>query len=306
MSDSPTSKANEPVPSHIRNRVLNRDNHRCQVCHSAGPQAGGVAPLEVHHKDPHEEDDRHAMDNLLALCRDCHRWHHLQPEPEEVPITLSDADKQQLRAHDYEILQVLATDGPMRTGEIRDAITPDLSVMAVRERLYQLMGLDDRVDSRERRLIDQDVETGRWGLPDDISMSERGRIPPSVEALIQRVIDEHVRRAVDRDVDRQAIAEVFDVGTRTTYHKESRARAYQIPLDQLISDRGRPTRVPPEDRNTILDIGSAQLRLANIDSGGQSDHPKPSSGDDLSHRGGHTDCGDDSSPDGSDDHLPAE
>ena len=263
MSDSRSHDANEPVPSPLREEILERDNECCQLCRARGPAAGGLAHLEVHHKVPDPEGDRHAEDNLITLCQDCHRWHHMRPTPDEVPVTLSKADREYLRSHDYEILQVLWEKGPMTTGEVADAITPDLTTMAIRERLWRLMALDDRVESRETQLIDQDFETGQWGMAGDIARSERGRIPLSVESLLLRIEDERVRQAVDRDVDRQEIADALGVGYRTTFQKEERARAYQFPLDALGSDHGRPAR-STTGNEVAFDGHTAQLQLTDV------------------------------------------
>ena len=263
MSDSRSHDVNEPVPSPLREKILERDNERCQLCRARSPAAGGLAHLEVHHKVPDPEGDRHAEDNLITLCLDCHGWHHMRPTPDAVPVTLSEADREYLRSHDYEILQVLWEEGPMTTGEVADAITPDLTTMAIRERLWRLMALDDRVESRETQLIDQDFETGKWGMAGDIVRSERGRIPLSVESLLLRIEDERVRQAVDRDVDRQEIADALGVGYRTTFQKEERARAYQFPLDALGSGHGRPAR-STTGSEVAFDGHTAQLQLTDV------------------------------------------
>lgn len=304
MASDRDSKGNEPVPPHIRETVLERDNHRCQVCDAAGPEAGGFSRIEIHHKDPNREADRHDFSNLLSLCQECHRWMHKMPTADDVPITLSDADKQLLQAHDYEILQVLADNGPMTTGELREALEIDLTGQSIRERLWRLMGLDDRVETRETQLIDQDVETGQWGLPDDIGHSERGRIPPGFETLILRIEDEQVKRAVDRGVSREAIADSFGITKRVTYYRENRARAYQFPLDDLKSGRGRPARVDPEERNAIPHGEASQLRIAPIKTD-QSAEPDASAREDCDAGDSGSESGEDTSRNGSDEHVTA-
>jgi len=105
--------------------------------------------------------------------------------------------------------------------------------------LWLLMGLDNVCESQETRVLDQDVKTGDWGLPAQITRSERGRIPEDRQTLIQRVEDERVRRALDRGCSREEIADVLDIHPRTTRYKERRARAYAFPLDAFTS-HGRP------------------------------------------------------------------
>jgi len=76
---------------------------------------------------------------------------------------------------------------------------------AVRERLAVLMGLDNMVESRDRQIVDQDVESGEWGLTEHIEHSARGHIPDDPQALLQRMEDEQVRQALERGCDRQDI-----------------------------------------------------------------------------------------------------
>lgn len=229
-----TNRGDEPVPPHIREAVLDRDSHRCQLRGERGPKAGGCALLEVHHIVPDPEvGDRHALDNLITLCHSCHNWIHKCPSREDVPVTISEADAAEMLPHDYEILQILHKNGLSSTSEVTKCISPDHTTIAVRERLYLLMGLDNIVETREEQLIDQDAKTGEWGLPDDVVHSSRGRIPDNVQTLIQRIEDEQVRRALDRGCDRELTAEVLDVHPRTTWHKQRRAQAYDIPLEAL-------------------------------------------------------------------------
>jgi len=147
-------------------------------------------------------------------------------------------------------------------------------------------------------------KTGRWGLPEDIAHSERGRIPPSIEVLIQRIEDEWVRDAVDRGVDREVIADTFGIAKRATYYRENRARAYQFPLDEITSDRGRPTRVAPNERDAIPHGHAAQLRVTSIEAG-QSETTETAGDDDEPSGDGDTGASGDSPRDHNDDHVAA-
>lgn len=221
----------ETVNPDTRAEVLERDGHRCQVCGRRGPERGGLATLHVHHieRDP-DDVDENDPENLTTLCRSCHSWVHQQKTPDEAPVTLTEADLSVLLPQDIEILRYLADEGPARTGEVADALTADLSVTTVRERLALLMGLDNMVESRDRQIVDQDVETGEWGLTEQIEHSARGHIPSDPQALIQRVEDEQVRQALERGCDRREIMDVLDISRRTTFHKRKRACAYDFPL----------------------------------------------------------------------------
>lgn len=113
--------------------------------------------------------------------------------------------------------------------------------MTIRERLWQLMALDNIVDERDQQVLDQDVDSGEWGLPSQISTSERGRIPEDIQTLLQRAEEERLRRTLDRGCDRETVADVMGIAGRTTWHKEKRARAYDFPLTALESHRGHST-----------------------------------------------------------------
>ncbi|WP_262177021.1 HNH endonuclease [Haloarcula laminariae] len=272
MSDHPDHEA---VPPAKREKRLKRDNHRCQYCNAKGTAIGGFATLEIHHKTREPEDmDVHDLENLLTACRSCHSWHHLQTTDEEVPVDLSEADLSELLPHDLEIIKVLAEMGPASTGEIVEAITADISVMAVRERLYVLMGLDNVVEDREQQLIDQETDTGQWGLPDQIVHSERGRIPEDTQTLLQRTEDEQVRQALARGCDREMIAEVFGIVSRTTWHKEKRANAYDFPLEAVSrageagDEAGSGSPPPPADAPQESD----QQQLETVAAMDDSDH----------------------------------
>jgi len=246
----------DAVPPRLRVTVLDRDGHKCQLCGVSGPKSGGCAPLEVHHIVPDPDDgDRHEINNLTTLCQSCHSWIHKRPSREDVPVTITEADATELLPHDYEILQILHKEGPLSTGEITDRLSPDLTTVAVRERLWLLMGLDNIVESREEQVIDQDGITGKWGLPDDVAHSARGRISENVQTLIQRIEDEQVRRALDRGCSREIIAKVLDIHPRTTWHKQRRAQAIEIPLEALQRDDS-------SHLNTGADVDDGQRQLS--------------------------------------------
>jgi hypothetical protein len=235
-------QCHETVDPATREEMLAEYKNRCQGCGRCGPEAGGLATLHVHHltRDP-EEMDEHDLENLTVLCRACHSWQHQQTSEEDVPIELTDEDVTVLLPQDIEILRILADSGPATTGDIASALSTDLTVTAVRERLWVLMGLDNSVGSRERQIVDQDADTGEWGLAEQIEHSSRGRIPSDPQLLLQRGEDEYVRQALERGCDRDAVMAVLDISRRSTFYKEKRARAYDFPLAAIGSrNGGRP------------------------------------------------------------------
>ncbi|WP_246998017.1 HNH endonuclease [Halosolutus gelatinilyticus] len=234
-------RCHETVNPATREERLEAYGHRCQGCGRCSPEAGGLATLHVHHltRDP-EGMDEHDPANLTVLCRSCHSWQHQQASEADVPVEITDEDLTVLLPQDIEILQILAGSGPATTGDVAGALSTDLTVTAVRERLWVLMGLDNLVTSRDRQVIDQDVDTGEWGLAGQIEHSSRGRIPSDPQMLWQRIEDELVRQALDRGCDRTAVTDILDMSRRSTFYKEKRGRAYDFPLDAIHRRGGRP------------------------------------------------------------------
>ena len=151
-----------------------------------------------------------------------------------MPVDLCDEAAKRLLPQDYEFLQTLHEDGPLEIEELQARSTAELSQIAIRERLWLMMGLDRMVDGQDQ-LIDHSATSAKWGRPADIDDSERGRIPDDNQTLQRRIEDERIRRSLDLGFDRQTVAERFDVCPRTTRYKERRARAYAFPLDAVDS-----------------------------------------------------------------------
>ncbi|GGL64381.1 HNH endonuclease [Halocalculus aciditolerans] len=234
-------ECHETVDPETREEVLTEYRHRCQACGRRGLGEGGLATLHVHHieRDP-DGMGEHDLENLTLLCRSCHSWFHQQSTPDDSPVEITEADQSVLLPQDIEILRYLADEGPARTGDIAGGLPSDHSVSAVRERLWVLMGLDNLVDARDRQIVDKDVETGEWGLVEQVENSARGHIPDDPQLLLQRMEDEQVRQALDRGCDRSDIIDVLGISRRTTFNKQKRACAYDFPLS-AFSRGGRPT-----------------------------------------------------------------
>jgi len=60
---------NTKLPKKLKRRILERDDNSCVRC---GSQEG----LHIHHVIPTSKGGRHEMDNLAALCDECHRTAH--------------------------------------------------------------------------------------------------------------------------------------------------------------------------------------------------------------------------------------
>lgn len=291
-------ECHETVDPDTREEMLVEYGHRCQGCGRCGPEAGGLATLHVHHltRDP-DEMDEHDPENLTVLCRACHSWQHQQTTEEDVPVELTEEDLTVLLPQDVEILRILADSGPSTTGDVAEALSADLSVTAVRERLWVLMGLDSLVESRDRQVVDQDADTGEWGLAGQmVENSARGLIPNNTQLLWQRIEDELVRQALDRGCDRKAVMSVLDLSRRSTFHKEKRGRAYEFPLDAIDRRGGRPPatrsggeRSDPASAGEGPDASDAQTQLdvvADGDGGSASSGSDADGTEDVTDSGG--------------------
>ncbi len=241
----------ETVDQATREEMLAEAGHECEMCSADGPGAGGQAVLEVHHKS-RDPDDRglHDPANLTVVCRGCHSWFHEKTSPEDVPVEITEADKTKALPKDIEILEILAEMGPTTVGTITAQHSADLDVNTVRNRLRVLMGLDNWIDSRDTQIVDQDAETGAWGLVEQIQESKRGQIPSDIRVLVKRIQDENLRRALDAGCDRDTIAAVFDITNRTTFYRETRARAYEFPVAEIEQRNGGR---PPADDDDETD-----------------------------------------------------
>jgi hypothetical protein len=234
-----SAERNDTVTPERRDEALAEAGHKCQFCGRFGVEEGGLATLQIHHIDRDPDGmGEHDLANLTVLCRQCHTSFHQQPQPAAAPVEITDADLTVLHRKDTEILQYLSEHGPASTGDIASGVSIDVSLSTLRERLWVLMGLDDFVESRDTPVVDKSIETGKWGLVEQIEHSQRGRIPDDPRVLVQRMEDELTRQAINRGYSYRAVAEMLGVTRRTAFHKKRRACAYDFPLDTLTGRGG--------------------------------------------------------------------
>jgi len=59
----------ELVPSELRQSILQRDHYTCHECRQQLPETR----LDIHHKIPVRKGGKHVPENLMTLCRKCHK-----------------------------------------------------------------------------------------------------------------------------------------------------------------------------------------------------------------------------------------
>lgn len=275
-TDQPTDNR-DPIPPTQRESALERDEYRCQICRNKGAEIGGRTTLHVHHKDSNPDGcEVHDLSNLITLCRVCHNWHHHRPEADELPVEIVEAAEDKLIGADIEILDILAAEGPLTAGEIAEKVSHEPTIRGVKERLYRIMGLDVVVDDQPQ-LIDQDVDTDKWGFPQQINISER-RIPEQVQKIVQRTTDQLMRSAIERGCDRETVSEVFDRHRRTTYNIQYRAQAYDFPVNLFIG-KGRPRKHTSPINRASKSGSEEQMILDEVGSVDKNREPNSTSSD---------------------------
>ena len=68
----------ERIPPKLRYQVLERDGEKCVKC-GRSPKTHGVT-LHAHHKISEADGGPTTLENLVALCDDCHEGLHAQPK----------------------------------------------------------------------------------------------------------------------------------------------------------------------------------------------------------------------------------
>jgi hypothetical protein len=73
----------QTIPPQLRRQVLRRDRYRCQA-----RSCGHARHLEVHHRVPAAQGGRTELNNLVTLCRRCHRRLHAQEQDTQRAVAL--------------------------------------------------------------------------------------------------------------------------------------------------------------------------------------------------------------------------
>jgi biotin operon repressor len=133
-----------------KQKVLKRDQHRCQECRRHQGVWSGL-DLQVHHILPVENGGGNDITNLVTVCNRCHwRLHRKDPEDNRYPLDLLDGSQAtfgkraerrgrfDLKGKDIEILDVFIKNGPTQlidiieeTGYSRAVVTKRLDSLKI-------------------------------------------------------------------------------------------------------------------------------------------------------------------------------
>lgn len=229
----------EPIPSEVRQLVLERDEYSCQLCGDLGRDAGGEVSLHLHHRDSPEDGGSNDPSNLVTLCASCHHHHHSnRPDEETLQVSLEDYDISSTPA-DFKILDAIERVAPASTGVIAEEAC--ISGVHARRRLYALAAAD---------VVAHDTD-GQWDIADRVDEPARGRLPESPERAARFARDDVIRRMRESGMAHSNIADIVGLDERTIPVAINRARAYDPP-------------VPPSE-GTDPDVRDLARRVASIE-----------------------------------------
>jgi len=164
-SMNPGAERNETVDPATQKKVLERDRYRCRACSAKAPAVGASQSLRSTTQIETRMMSANTTWRTSSRCVGV-ATHGITSggKSSDVPIRLTAADDKELLSHDYEILRILNDNGPLRTGAIAERLTAEMmSLMAVRERLWHLGGLDNKVPERTEPLVTKDIASQEWG-----------------------------------------------------------------------------------------------------------------------------------------------
>jgi 5-methylcytosine-specific restriction protein A len=80
---------------YVRLYALRRAGKNCELCEQEAPftRSDGSPYLEVHHIKPLADGGPDTIDNVCALCPNCHRKMHIVSDPDDVSKLLKSAEK---------------------------------------------------------------------------------------------------------------------------------------------------------------------------------------------------------------------
>jgi DNA-binding transcriptional ArsR family regulator len=228
------------IPEHLRQKVLDRDSHRCRVKGCRGREHNGSAQLLVQHIDEEQtSEDNLELTELETRCLRCSVWIAQMPTTDDLrPRIKQRLNGVTLEPNRAEILQYLAKEGPATTGDILENVNLG-SKPGVRRALYSLMGLDVREPEVTQPVVVKNRDDQAYGLPWQVpdEHNARGYIPVRPAELRNRILDELVCRLykhLDGEIEnpQEVIAAIVERNPQQIQHMRRRGEAFQFPFGQ--------------------------------------------------------------------------
>jgi DNA-binding transcriptional ArsR family regulator len=232
----------QAIPEHLRQEVLERDGHRCQIKGCRGRAHNGSAQLLVQRIDQERTSGADTeLTELETRCLRCSVWVAQMPTTDDLrPRIRQRLNGVTLEPNRAEILQYLAEKGPATTGEILENVNLG-SKPGVRQALYALMGLDVRETDVNQRIVVKNRDDQTYGLPWQVpdEHDARGYIPVRPTELRNRILDELVCRLYRHlegkiENPQEVIAAIVERKPRQIQHMRRRGEAFQFPFGQWV------------------------------------------------------------------------
>ena len=228
------------IPEHLRQKVLDRDGHRCRIKGCRGRAHNGSAQLLVQRigEEPTSETELE-LTELETRCLRCSVWIAQMPTTDDLrPRIKQRLNGVTLEPNRAEILQYLAKEGPATTGDILEHVNLG-SKPGVRQALYSLMGLDVREPEIDKPIVVKNRDDQTYGLPWQVpdEHDARGYIPVRPAELRNRILDELVCRLyrhLDGKIEnpQEVIAAIVERNPRQIQHMRRRGEAFQFPFER--------------------------------------------------------------------------
>jgi len=236
-------------------RFIKRDRgNECELCGADGTEED--VTLQIHHRTPQADGGTDTPENLIVLCRECHRRHHgnlpsaqaareaRERSASREGDTAADGDTvpDPLPPHsepnetDSAILSIVEQQGPVQTGVIAEQV--ECSTQYVRRRCWTLSG--------EQLLVRTD--DGTWEL--------RERADPATITVGLPDEPERARRAGRDDVLRQMSAHGMPDTEIAEITGLSRSTV------RVAVDRARALRLDGSDPETDVDLQAIAMRVS--------------------------------------------
>lgn len=228
------------IPKHLREKVLERDGHRCRIKGCRGRAHNGSAQLLVQRIEQETTSETNPeLTELETRCLRCSVWIAQMPTTEDLrPRIKQRLGGVTLEPNRAEILQYLGEEGPATTGEILENVNLG-SKPGVRQALYSLMALDVSEPAVEERILVKNRTNQTYGLPWQVpdEHDARGVIPVRTAELRSRILDELVRRLCQQLADEvenheDVIAGIVGRNRQQIPRMRQRGEAFQFPFEQ--------------------------------------------------------------------------